>query len=424
MSSWMLLIAPALAWEHTGKLWHDRVARIELAEGEGRPEGWVEAWEAAVETWNAVECSGVVLEITSTTAENERSPQDDLNRMVFGDPDDEIEPAYPAITYSLSSNTPVHRNGETYRGLADVDVVFNDGFSFLPDSALGADCTDAYSLQGIATKELGYLLGLAQSCVLEEGCTDAEREATMYGEFFPCDATLSTLGADDIEGIRALYGPWIDVSCGTAPLVGAAPYDVACTGVSYRAGDPVLGWDFGDGGTAEGADAAHTYEAPGAYVVRVCGDVETDTCSDLALCTEREVLVCGEPAPAFEVVSIEGLTVRLANTAVPDAAAPEAACVDDWMWRAFDAAGEPVSSSPAADTFTVTFTEAGTHLVTLTATGLGGEATFEMEVTVEGGPDAGGPAEGCGCGGGVGPAGAATLVAMGIAARRRRRTTR
>ncbi|NTU73318.1 PKD domain-containing protein, partial [Candidatus Roizmanbacteria bacterium] len=59
-----------------------------------------------------------------------------------------------------------------------------------------------------------------------------------------------------------------DAVISTSPAVGNAPFTVQFDGSGSTATEPPIdsySWDFGDGGTAEGVTASHTYSIPGDY---------------------------------------------------------------------------------------------------------------------------------------------------------------
>jgi hypothetical protein len=91
----------------------------------------------------------------------------------------------------------------------EVDIYFGDLRLYLPP---GAPCSgEALYLQSSATHEIGHLLGLNHS---------TDTTATMYPYTNYCDNSWSSLSADDIAGIEALYPP---VSGGPTPSPTPSP---------------------------------------------------------------------------------------------------------------------------------------------------------------------------------------------------------
>jgi hypothetical protein len=95
----------------------------------------------------------------------------------------------------------------------DGDIVFHEG-AFKYFSVSG--CQSGVYAENVATHEFGHMLGLKHSTV-----TGATMYATMPGY---CDRTWSTLSADDVSGIVALYPPETTTSTpsNTAPTVTVA----------------------------------------------------------------------------------------------------------------------------------------------------------------------------------------------------------
>ena len=193
--------------------------------------------------------------------------------VLFGDPDDELADGdLERVVSGSSSGVSFERNGMTFTAAAAAEFVFNDAGVWSTDADIEAGgCSGQLSLQGQLTHELGHVLGLGHSCEQGEACTDADAlAATMYGSMEACDTGASTLGADDIEGLAAIYGAAYPFAftCGAA---GEDGLSVQCT-VTDPSETALLSptWDFGDGGVAAGSEAAHTYAAPGSYDVELC----------------------------------------------------------------------------------------------------------------------------------------------------------
>ncbi len=370
----LVLIGSAFAWEHSGMVWSAEEGDIvlHLADGPGRPDGWVEGWEAAVATWNAVECGAPDVVIGSTDADN--STDGDEHRVLFDDPEG-IVPSDAAGSTLLMSGGRVERNGVTYALVQQATAIFNDGYEF--SDVLDEGCVDTYGVEAVASHLLGHVLGLGHSCEEGETCTEELSEATMYWEFVPCDVSAETLTDDDIAGLRALYGPRVHPFCGYLPEANVAPLALDCTLEADRVDTTAPRWDFGDGTTAEGASASHTYTEPGTYTLEVCGASTDDECLGDEVCGQEVFVVCGVPAPAFEVLNQSGLTVSFENT-TPD---PEV-CIESWFWLATDAAGEEVARGDGATGFTIEFPSAGTWTVSLSAFGVAGDATTTLDIEV------------------------------------------
>jgi hypothetical protein len=89
----------------------------------------------------------------------------------------------------------------------DSDIVFwDESWAFFTGTS---GCSRGAYIEDIATHELGHALGLGHS---------SNAEATMYPKYTRCSQALRTLDADDIAGVRALYGT-SSGSKNTAPAV-------------------------------------------------------------------------------------------------------------------------------------------------------------------------------------------------------------
>ncbi|MDQ8043628.1 MAG: PKD domain-containing protein [Patulibacter sp.] len=62
-----------------------------------------------------------------------------------------------------------------------------------------------------------------------------------------------------------------------------------------RSGVPTVTWDFGDGGSATGAEVAHTYASPGAYTVTVRA---TDAAGNVSSATKTTLITAAATVPA------------------------------------------------------------------------------------------------------------------------------
>ncbi|RZU34448.1 PKD domain-containing protein [Blastococcus saxobsidens] len=133
-------------------------------------------------------------------------------------------------------------------------------------------------------------------------------------------------------------------------------------------------WDFGDGGTASGATASHTYASAGEYPVTL---TVTDSAGSTGRVT-RQVTVTG-PAPdaaptaAFTSV-VDGLAVAVDGSSSADAEGP----VASYAWDFGD--GGTASGARASHTYA----SAGEYPVTLTVTdsaGSTGRVTRQVAVT-------------------------------------------
>ena len=92
---------------------------------------------------------------------------------------------------------------QTFSDIDDGDIVFADGWSWTLPTAPGSDiclngCNKSYDLEGVATHEMGHVLGIDHS---------ANEADTMFASFSSCDCSKSSLSACDIQaGSNLCYG--------------------------------------------------------------------------------------------------------------------------------------------------------------------------------------------------------------------------
>jgi hypothetical protein len=273
---WMLFLVPvAAAYNLSGTAWPDDALPLEI-HWTGSQEGFTHAElealvHAAGEAWTNAGPSTFGIEVVED-ADADAWFRAGGNAVLFGDPDDALaDGLLETMISGAGGGAPFERNGRTFTESPPVEIVYNNGEFWTSDSAVASGaCTTGISLQATLTHDLGHVLGLAHSCEQGDACTDADaRSATMYWSMSACDASPSTLGSDDIEGLQAIYGVAfaLDFSC-TASADGMGIACAATEPADVASLNPV--WDFGDGGTAAGAEASHTYAVSGTYAVELC----------------------------------------------------------------------------------------------------------------------------------------------------------
>ena len=138
--------------------------------------------------------------------------------------------------------------------IIESDVVFWDGgFTFFTGTS---GCNGGIYVEDVATHELGHSLGLSHS---------ADSTATMYASMSYCTQQVRSLAADDIAGLRSLYGtgsnqpPTVGI---TTPAAGAsftAPASVSVTASANDADGTVSQVAFFANGSPIGTDATAPY---------------------------------------------------------------------------------------------------------------------------------------------------------------------
>jgi uncharacterized repeat protein (TIGR01451 family) len=125
---------------------------------------------------------------------------DGYNTMTFDDPDGDLG------TGTLAANIPVYTssqsmvtNGVTFYRMTDADIVFNNGIPYGTNAeAASPSCwsSPVTDIEGVATHEIGHLLGLDHPDV---------QDATMYYAIGQCDPSSVTLEISDINGVTFIY---------------------------------------------------------------------------------------------------------------------------------------------------------------------------------------------------------------------------
>jgi hypothetical protein len=119
--------------------------------------------------------------------------EDGFSTMSFNDPLGELPSGALAATLPLYNGQTMVTNGVTFYRMTDSDMVFNNAISFVRN---GAACSNQYDMDGVATHELGHLVGLDHPDVFS---------ATMYYAIGPCDMTKLSLDQSDIAGVTFIY---------------------------------------------------------------------------------------------------------------------------------------------------------------------------------------------------------------------------
>ncbi|MCB9795510.1 MAG: matrixin family metalloprotease [Alphaproteobacteria bacterium] len=377
------------------------------------------------ERYEDAPCAEFDIEYGGVLPGNEGKSYDGITKVYFDDPQDELGTGINAVMQSNRGTVLVQeRDGEYYYEVTDNDITFNNDIDWGTTQEIEAGCNgDVRSIESTGTHEIGHLLGMAHSCEQGDAClNDAFLTATMFWTGGSCDTSRNSPNSDDIDGITAIYGPFVsfDVVEGTERF-GSAPLEI-CFELSVD--EETLGqisevnWRFGDGTTDTALEPCHTYEEQGQFTVTVDFIGEDDACGvwDYRASELAYVLVCDDPQPAFEVVPYDGLTYQVINNTVVDTYG----CVDGIRYDVYagshpDGAvsGEPLQSIGAWSPL-IQFAEEGTYTILLTAQGPAGTQATPLVVEVT-------EARSCSTGGGAGGMGAAgLLLALGALLRRRR----
>jgi PKD repeat protein len=205
-----------------------------------------------------------------------------------------------------------------------------------------------------------------------------------YGSWFTTSVYIMNADGTDLVGLAQGYGPaWRPLKAAGVNYRPVASFTVECNGVTCTfTGDAssdsdgtiaAYGWQFGDGATASGATASHTFAGGRSYVVRLI--VMDD---DGALGTSVQSVDLNQRPVVSFTATCGGLTCTFDGSASSD---PDGT-IAFFIWRFGDGRD---SSGPA--TMTHTYAAAGTYIVTLTATDTAyGTGTQSQTVSVVNAP--------------------------------------
>lgn len=325
--------------------------------------------------------------------ENGGYTNDQINTMYWDDPAEDVGTGVLAATLCIPENAVVTEvDGVTIQHNLDCDIVFNDNISWGSPEEIESSCASQYSVEAVATHEIGHLWGLDHSCEDPakggpSDCSDPEKlDAIMYWSYGACETGREDLKTWDINAITSLYGPFATFTS-TGDLYGGVPLEVCfqlSASESTLADVTGVEWAFGDGETSTENSPCHTYNTQGQFTVNVTIDGESESCGEWSY-TQRErayVLVCEPPHAAegfdglFSYEPDEGLTYQMVNQADTTVYG----CVDQVQWDVFK--GSELIDSIAAWSPKIEFPAEGTYRVVLNLGGPAGETAEELEIEV------------------------------------------
>lgn len=402
----LLLPASASAQDHLGWMWaaDDFPLQWESStyEEDSLPPGYPQQMhQGAFDEWNRTAvCGGMSSEVIGNTESNTPFTYDFQNRLTYDDPGDELSPGILAATVSLPQGVGAVvavKNGRAYTRLFDSDIVYNDNvFWSTEQEAIEGSCDGDAVMWNTAVHEIGHAYGLKHTCEENDVCTDPQRiEATMmWTNTGPsCALDRGIPNELDVQNITSLYGPFASFSCSHELTPGASDtialgivdseegFTLRCLTKSDELENITNAtWYFGDGGVSNDINGTHTYEEPGNYTLRVCFDIEQESCGVTQYCFNRNgyVRACATPEPVFEIRHEDGLTYNLRN----ETDLSVYGCIYEIQWDIFDSAGTLVSSINSWEP-EFTFPEVGDYRVVLNIGGPGGTGAAELNISAK-----------------------------------------
>jgi hypothetical protein len=168
------------------------------------------AVQAAFQTWQNVSSANIRFEYTGTTPIRSAG-RDGYNIVTFSDDATPLGSSTVAVTFSF------FRNDFGSLTIDEADIVFNSALDF---STSGEE--NKFDIQGVATHEIGHLLGLDHSAMIS---------SVMVPFAVPSQLDQRTLTYDDIAGVSEIYPNPSElppyglirgtIQAGTAPVFGA-----------------------------------------------------------------------------------------------------------------------------------------------------------------------------------------------------------
>lgn len=376
--------------------------------------------------WSEVECSPLTFEAGALISNEPSFGQPDRTQLTFYGT---LSSGVLAATVTHSNNSQVlNFNGHSFYKTTAYNIIYNSGWTWgSPEDIASPSCFGLHSFRGVSTHEIGHGLGLGHSCENGEPCPDPIlRNATMYWAGGQCSSGQDIPNEDDTGGINGAYGVAVDFDVSTPDgdaTVGPAPLSVVVSVPDEFRTDRFdsFEWNFGDGSDLVDLDAddpdldglEHTYTTEGQYTITLTAFGDDASCGGEFSTFKRKVgavLACGTPTPSADFTNEGDFVVQMLNTSPLGAFG----CTTGYRWVLDgDEASALSTYEPRYE-----FDTAGSHTVTLTASGPAGEETTSVDITVQRASD-----EGCNASvAGAGSAGllGLLLLAAGPLVRRRR----
>jgi len=305
--------------------------------------------DGAFNDWNNVGSSAFVWSNAGTTTDAGFVLNNGRNSISWGDPDNVMNPGTLAAAVPFRPGPTHVFDSTTYRSITEMDIVFNDGTSFLKEVDIGS-CTSEFIIESILMHEAGHGLGLDHPDQCDGAYAGGYPGAIMYSSINPCDAGKLALTVDDIGGVTFLYDngkPLVYPSYSASATAGYTPFTVDFTDASI--GATSWAWAFGDGGSSTDQSPSYTYQVAGNFTVnlQLNGALDADA---------TDIQVVARPDLDFSTDVVSGaapLTVAFTTTADPG--------LTSFGWDFGDG-----GTADTKDTAYV-FLTPGTYSVTLTA---------------------------------------------------------
>lgn len=256
--------------------------------------------------------------------------------------------------------------GSNYGPWVEVDAPGCTNSTWLNSSYIvGNDISTSFCGTSAATPFVSGLAGLARSYNFPASASSVAGAIENTAQT-PLSGDANGL-IDAESALAAIHSAPAGPVASFSPSVvsGAAPLSVSFANTSTAA--TAYSWAFGDGATSTVTSPSHTFTAAGSYnVTLVASDGSSSRLANVAITVTEPV-----PVASFTASRVSGhapLSVSFNNSSTN---------ASSYLWSFGDGGPSSIDSSPSH-----TFTKAGKYTVTLTATGLSGQATLSKTITV------------------------------------------
>ncbi len=262
----------------------------------------------------------------------------------------------PASNVTVASGIPVSFSGTAADSNASAAISYAWNFG---DGSSGGGASASHAFTNLTAANVTYTVTLTASDNLGAVSAAATRIITVTPELSGAAITSPASNVTVASGVPVSFSGSAADSNGSATIT--------------------YSWNFGDGGSATGATASHTFTAPGSYLVtlNVKDNFGAAGTASISL-SVPDIVTASITSPAGNLTVTSGATVAFSGSATDSSSA----ATQTFAWNFGD--GGNASGASASHTFTNPTAANVTCTVTLTttdSTGVTGTATLTVTVT-------------------------------------------